>query len=712
LVRDNERAEDLVQETWASWVERGPKGVREPRAWLARVLRNRAFNLKRSDERRAARETLAGIPDASAPETDGTLEAQAQLLEALRALEEPFRSALVQRYYHDLTPSAIAERNGTPLNTVKARLARGLERLRVEMDRRYHGDRRAWCHWLTVLNSPPVVSVPIAPEPASAPPPTIVVASNGSLLGWLGVALAIAAVTAWKGGWVRGRDPRERPPAEVGAKTAAEEPQRRAGVSEESPHKTDSQNPLPTSRAAAASKPSRPVASQVLPEAPTRMSAPGIQRFDWPQFGGWPDHATRAAVEERIQHTPKVAWFVPGCSGQPTLLNGELYTGGLTVARLDPETGEILNLLLEPILEVLELDFEWQRTLAIPSEVPQLQERISSAKNALEILTKLESFDPNDPKFRMVLPAPAVTPGRVFVRWSRTGGVTAFNRRLDQSLWSWEPEEWSSDDRPLSLAAEGRLLVLRGDSLTALRESDGLELWSREVFGRIAAVPASADGRVFITTENGALIALATEKGNRLWEAQTSGFGKQPPIVLGGSRVLVVGKRPYPNNERICVYDAASGDLLWDLEGNVDPSPIGVSAGGEVVGYRPGAFESVDLVRRVWGGGPRLEVGVGSPKEFSEPPAVFDETFVVAAGRTVRGRKRGEVSRDYVAAHDWSFYFPGDIQSFVHAGSQIFVATSVGLFCLVDEPPQPDAVFINNRFDGDPRVPVFADRDK
>ena len=77
------------------------------------MLRNRAFNQKRDDERRARREELAGRPDASAPETDGTLEAQAQLVEALRKLEEPYRSALVQRYYHDLAPKEIAERSGT-----------------------------------------------------------------------------------------------------------------------------------------------------------------------------------------------------------------------------------------------------------------------------------------------------------------------------------------------------------------------------------------------------------------------------------------------------------------------------------------------------------------------------------------------------------------------------------------------------------------------
>jgi DNA-directed RNA polymerase specialized sigma24 family protein len=47
LVRDRARAEDLVQDTWTAWVEHGSPGgggIATPRAWLARVLRNRVFN--------------------------------------------------------------------------------------------------------------------------------------------------------------------------------------------------------------------------------------------------------------------------------------------------------------------------------------------------------------------------------------------------------------------------------------------------------------------------------------------------------------------------------------------------------------------------------------------------------------------------------------------------------------------------------------------
>src|SRR5262245_26475828 len=77
LVRDETLAEDLVQDTWAAWAARRPSGLTAPRAWLARVLKNRALNQKRGDQRRARHETLAARPEGE-PETEGTLEAQAR----------------------------------------------------------------------------------------------------------------------------------------------------------------------------------------------------------------------------------------------------------------------------------------------------------------------------------------------------------------------------------------------------------------------------------------------------------------------------------------------------------------------------------------------------------------------------------------------------------------------------------------------------------
>ena len=51
------------------------------------------------------------------------------------ALDEPYRTVILMRYYEDLTPSQIAEHLGLPAATVRTRLRRGLERLRSMIPR-------------------------------------------------------------------------------------------------------------------------------------------------------------------------------------------------------------------------------------------------------------------------------------------------------------------------------------------------------------------------------------------------------------------------------------------------------------------------------------------------------------------------------------------------------------------------------------------------
>src|SRR5262245_32109067 len=110
LVRDPGRAEDLVQDTWTSWSEHATRAApAAPRAWLARVLKNRASNERRERERRTRRESWAARPERVDPGAGvaETLEVQAKVVAALRTLEEPYRTTLVQRYYHDLAPPEI-----------------------------------------------------------------------------------------------------------------------------------------------------------------------------------------------------------------------------------------------------------------------------------------------------------------------------------------------------------------------------------------------------------------------------------------------------------------------------------------------------------------------------------------------------------------------------------------------------------------------------
>jgi len=138
-------AEDLVQETsLLAWTqrpdERGGLG-----AWLRSVLRHRAGKLRRGEARRARREQ-SSVRDgevASPADVAQQREAMGALHAALMALSAPYQGVLLQRFFQDLTPTAIAERNGVPIATVKSQLQRGLALLRERLDADGHGNWRS-----------------------------------------------------------------------------------------------------------------------------------------------------------------------------------------------------------------------------------------------------------------------------------------------------------------------------------------------------------------------------------------------------------------------------------------------------------------------------------------------------------------------------------------------------------------------------------------
>ncbi len=156
LIRDAGRAEDLEQETWVAVLEHPPGSAEAPRGWLLTVLRNFARRFARADARRARRERAAAHPEAvpSTHEIVAREEARSRVVDAVLALEEPYRSAVILRFYEDLPPRAIAKRLAVPVETARTRLKRGLARLRARLDREWGGDRPAWCAALAPFAAP------------------------------------------------------------------------------------------------------------------------------------------------------------------------------------------------------------------------------------------------------------------------------------------------------------------------------------------------------------------------------------------------------------------------------------------------------------------------------------------------------------------------------------------------------------------------------
>lgn len=145
LLRDGHAADDVAQDAaLAALLHPPPAGV-ELRPWLAQVVRRLAWRRARSERRRSERESAANGPAGhdGPGETLARLDLQGALLEAVRALEEPVRTTIVQRYFEGRTAAEIAAASGVPASTVRARLARGLELLRARLDRE-SGSRAAW----------------------------------------------------------------------------------------------------------------------------------------------------------------------------------------------------------------------------------------------------------------------------------------------------------------------------------------------------------------------------------------------------------------------------------------------------------------------------------------------------------------------------------------------------------------------------------------
>ncbi len=201
LVGRAELAEEVVQETLLAAIERrrGWESERGLRAWLGAVARNLARRAYGRERARAGVERTGARAEAteSAEAALERVELHRLLVEAVLALEEPYRSAVIWRHLDGLAPEAIAARQGTSVETARQRVSRGLAKLRERLDARFEGGRTAWCALL-------VSGLRLAPGlPIGA---SASVVGAGSVLGgvavaskavWIGAGAALLAAIVW-----------------------------------------------------------------------------------------------------------------------------------------------------------------------------------------------------------------------------------------------------------------------------------------------------------------------------------------------------------------------------------------------------------------------------------------------------------------------------------------------------------------------------------
>ena len=149
LTADPSVADDLVQEAWLATMRARPDTSRPLRPWLSRVLRNLHLQRRRSEGRRAVREGRVSAREKDAAQGPADLVARLEvhrlLGDLVLSLEEPYRTAVLLRYMEGLAPDEVAARTRVLPATARSRVSRGLDRLRKHLDRRFGGDRLAWC---------------------------------------------------------------------------------------------------------------------------------------------------------------------------------------------------------------------------------------------------------------------------------------------------------------------------------------------------------------------------------------------------------------------------------------------------------------------------------------------------------------------------------------------------------------------------------------
>lgn len=144
LLFDASRADDAAQDAWLTTL-RAAAPPRSLRGFMAHVAARAASTLARGEGRRSRREAAAARPErvVSTAELWQRETLRRRVVDAVLALDEPYRSAVVLRHFEDLSPAEAARRLGVPTETLRTRLKRALAKLRAELDAEF-GSREGW----------------------------------------------------------------------------------------------------------------------------------------------------------------------------------------------------------------------------------------------------------------------------------------------------------------------------------------------------------------------------------------------------------------------------------------------------------------------------------------------------------------------------------------------------------------------------------------
>lgn len=137
LLRDGDRARDVVQETFLQLCQQDRAAIEgHLAAWLFRVCRNRAFDLRRKESRV---ESIAEATPAADPHPDPSqaVEQRQQgsaVLRILETLPEAHQEAVYLRFQSGLSYKEIAEITGHTVTNVGVILHTAVKKIRAHME--------------------------------------------------------------------------------------------------------------------------------------------------------------------------------------------------------------------------------------------------------------------------------------------------------------------------------------------------------------------------------------------------------------------------------------------------------------------------------------------------------------------------------------------------------------------------------------------------
>ncbi len=187
----------------------------------------------------------------------------------------------------------------------------------------------------------------------------------------------------------------------------------------------------------------------------------------------------------------------------------------------------------------------------------------------------------SDKSSRLTAP-PIVADGRIYVLDSASH-VFAFDAQSGNPLWDASVAPGGSDDSYLFgligtdhsvdpskgfgggvAYDDGKIFVSSGfGNVVALDARSGKKLWTQSLGDPIVNAPAANGGRVFVSTQENHFYALAQDDGRRLWDhqgiAESAGILESTSAAVAGEFILV----PYSSGE-IYAIRVQNGRPAWN----------------------------------------------------------------------------------------------------------------------------------------------------